>query len=293
VVLAFDADRSGQDAMLRLQGAARSRRLDLKVLRLPDDKDPCDLLSEEGPDAFSDRLDRAAPFLRFQVQTVLDRSDLGSPAGKDRALAALGPVFSGAEPSAEREELVRLVADRLDLSEHLLAPLAQRRPVPAARSAPRELQSGRGLALRGERWERVFLAMCVSSGERGREYLERLSDDHLSSEVLRRARRWLLEHLDAPMAGLARDDEELRQAVTEIVMRASGEPLDDQALEIGLLGLERRRLEREIRQAGGAGDFARQHELSLKRIEITEAIARSMGEEGAQGVPSRSSSDGP
>src|SRR5207249_5034087 len=49
VLLAFDADRSGQEAMLRVQRAAAGRGIILKVVRLPDDKDPCDLLLEEGP----------------------------------------------------------------------------------------------------------------------------------------------------------------------------------------------------------------------------------------------------
>src|SRR5439155_22862073 len=53
LLLAFDADRSGRDAMLRVQAAAAGRGLILKVIRLPDDKDPCDLLLEEGPDNFA------------------------------------------------------------------------------------------------------------------------------------------------------------------------------------------------------------------------------------------------
>jgi len=132
-------------------------------------------------------------------------------------------------------------------------------------------------ATRGERWERIFLAMCVSSGERGREYLERLSDDHLSSDVLRRARTWMLEHPDSPTVGLPSNDEQLAQAVSEIVVRASGQQTDTNALEVGYLGLERRRLEREIKHAADAEDFERQRELSLRRNETTEAIARLMG----------------
>jgi DNA primase len=274
VLLAFDADRSGQEAMLRVQRAAAGRQLDLKVVRLPDDKDPCDLLHEEGSVPFSDRLGKAISFLEFQVRTVIDRSDLSSPAGKDRALAELTPVFSASAPSAERDEQLRFVAGRLDLSEHLLAPLMAR---PARERLPERPARAAGAATRGERWERIFLAMCVSSGERGREYLERLGDDHLSSDVLRRARSWILEHPDAPTVGLPSDDEQLAQAVSEIVVRASGQPTDVNALEVGFLGLERQRLEREIRQAAEAEDFERQRELSLRRNETTEAIARLMG----------------
>ena len=275
VLLAFDADRSGQEAMLRVQRAAASRQLNLKVVRLPDDKDPCDLLHEEGSVPFSDRLGKAISFLEFQVRTVIDRSDLSSPAGKDRALAELTPVFSVTAPSAEREEQLRLVAGRLDLSEHLLAPLMAR----TAREPrlPERPAQAAGAATRGERWERIFLAMCVSSGEHGREYLERLSDDHLSSDVLRRARTWILEHPDSPTVGLPSDDEQLAQAVSEIVVRASGQQVDTNALEVGFLGLERRRLERAIKQAAAAEDFERQRDLSLRRNETTEAIARLMG----------------
>ena len=35
--------------------------------------------------------------------------------------------------------------------------------------------------------ERAFLAMCLASGDLGREYLARLREDHLSSEIGRRA----------------------------------------------------------------------------------------------------------
>jgi DNA primase len=276
VILAFDADRSGHDAMLRVQRAAGSRRLDLKVLRLPDDKDPCDLVHEGGPDAFAERLKEASSFLEFQVQTVIDRADLSSSAGKDRALSELAPIFSATEPSAERDEQMRLVADRLNLSEHLLAPLM-------ARPARRRFEPSPGpvgdAATRGERWERIFLSMCVSAGELGRAYLERLTDEHLSSEVLRRARTWILEHFESPTHELGQDDEPLAQTVSEIVVRASGQPADERALEVGFLGLERRRLEREIKQAAAAEDYDLQRRLSLERNKTTEEIIRLMGDE--------------
>jgi hypothetical protein len=130
-----------------------------------------------------------------------------------------------------------------------------------------------------ERSERVFLAMCVSSGERGRAQLERLEDGHLSSEVLRKARTWILEHFESPTAGLGPHDAELMHTVSEIVVRASSEPATEHALEVGYLGLERRRLEREIKSAALGEDIERQRELSVERSRVTEAIARLMGSE--------------
>ena len=82
VVLAFDADRSGQEAMLRAQSAAAGRGVVLKVVRLPDDKDPCDLLVEAGPDSFKTRVGDAIPILEFQVASALAGADMGSAAGQ-------------------------------------------------------------------------------------------------------------------------------------------------------------------------------------------------------------------
>jgi DNA primase len=279
LLLAFDADRSGREAMLRVQAAAAGRGLVLKVVRLPDDKDPCDLLLEEGPDNFATRAGEAISFLQFQVESVMEGSDTASAAEKDRLVAELAPIFADVEPSAERDEQLRVVADRLDLSEHLLAPLlaTPRKGRRLASAAP----SGAGAAARGERWERIFLAMCVSSGEQGRRFLERLSEEHLSSRLLERARLWILEHFDSPTTGLSAQDDQLAQVVSEIVVRASSEPESDAALEVGFLGLERRRLEGEIRAAADAEDFERHRELSVERNRVTETIARLMSEEQA------------
>lgn len=278
VILAFDADSSGQEAMLRVQKASAGRGIDLKVVRLPDDKDPCDLLQEAGPDDFAARVQEASSFLEFQVGSVIDAADTSSAAGKDRAVATLAPLFGQLPPSVERDEQIRRVAGRLDLSEHLLTPLLSRRS--EAGSAP---ATRKGAAGRSERWERIFFAMCVSSGDQGREYLEKLSDDHLSSDLLRRTRNWLVANFDAPTERLSHDDDELARAVSEIVVRASTQPADEHALEVGYLGLERRRIERELSAAAEAGNFERQQTLSMQRSETTEAIAKLMG--GAAAPP--------
>jgi len=277
VVLAFDADAAGQEAMLRAQTAAAGRGVSLKVARLPDDKDPSDLLAEAGPDSFKTRAGAAIPFLEFQVTSALGDAEAISAQEKDRVVAELAPVFSAVQPSAERDEQIRHVADRLDLSEHLIAPLLAR---PREGAPARTTRLGdRGAASRVERSERVFLAMCVSSGERGRAQLARLEDGHLSSEVLRKARTWILEHFESPTAGLGPHDAELMHTVSEIVVRASSEPATEHALEVGYLGLERRRLEREIKSAALGQDFERQRELSVERSRVTETIARLMGSE--------------
>src|SRR3954453_7591144 len=109
---ALDADRAGQEAMLRAGHMARDRDLELLVVQLPDGRDPADLVAENGPDAFRSLLDRALTVAEFEVRRVLASADLGTPRGRDHALVALRPIVAGVPArTATRDELVRLVAD--------------------------------------------------------------------------------------------------------------------------------------------------------------------------------------
>jgi acyl-CoA synthetase (AMP-forming)/AMP-acid ligase II len=68
--------------------------VDLKVIPLPDDKDPCDLLQGEGSEVFAALEERAVSFLQFQVESVMEGANVSSAAEKDRLIAELGPVFA-------------------------------------------------------------------------------------------------------------------------------------------------------------------------------------------------------
>ena len=77
-VLALDADRAGREAMLRAQ-AVGGKRLRLRVARMPEGKDPADLLA--GGDgasatAFRDAIEAAEDLPVFHVHTLLDDADL-------------------------------------------------------------------------------------------------------------------------------------------------------------------------------------------------------------------------
>ena len=91
--------------------------------------------------------------------------------------------------------------------------------------------------------------MCIASPAEGRELLERLTPEHLSSPAVARARDWLAEHLEEPLRGLPREDEELVSLITQLVMRAEREPGGREAMELNFLQLEQAMIEGRIRVA--------------------------------------------
>jgi len=309
VYLALDADSSGQQAMLRAAELAEQRDIELRVVQMPEGVDPAELVTAEGADAIVGRLDGALSVVEFAVRRVLADGQLGTPEGRDRALAQARELIAETPAqSARRDHLVQLVADRLDVpADYVVTAVANapRRPRPAT-PAPSggpdhgdpgpewagdpgpEHQSGAPTASSGAiagpgsaalEAERIFLALCLASGPRGRDHLEQLTPDHLSSEVLRRVRAHLVEHFDDPLADLDPEDAEFAALVAGIALRADeGEAAEEPLLRMSFLGLESRRIERAIRHARQDGDLAGQSQLAVARQQVRRDMDAVMGE---------------
>jgi DNA primase len=283
VVLALDADRSGQAAMLR---AARSGHdTELLVVEMPEGRDPADLIAAGETEDFRERLGRALPMIQFQVRRILADADLETPAGRDHALEKGTRLIAEhtKDGSAMRDELVREVADRLDVPvDYVRTPL--RRPGAAAaavRRPPRgpAVPAGASAGEVAFRAEREFLARCLASKELGRSYLFHPTDDQLSSDATRRAREHLAAHFDDPLADLPEDEPVLAALVTDIALAAQEQPASPEAvLRMSILQLEKRRIEREIRRAAQDGDHTRQSELAAAEQRVRGELDAVMGQ---------------
>jgi DNA primase len=287
VVLALDADSAGQEAMLRAQSVAAGRRMRLRVAAMPAGEDPAEMMAEaDGAERFRGLLEGAAELTAFQVGLILDRTDTGSPVDRDRALSEVAPVLAGLGETASRDDLIRRVAERLDLDPAMVmgrvvaaTPASggvevKLAPAKGTSDARMELRTGRSELTSRERRERALLAMCIALPNEGREYLARLTDAHLSPTGLQVA-AWLRDHLEDPASDLPRDDRELAGLISELVIMSREEPASHVAMELNFLQLDQRRLEAEIAAAGERGDYERRAALSRERAALVERIAHS------------------
>ncbi|HEY6778887.1 MAG TPA: DNA primase [Thermoleophilaceae bacterium] len=301
VVLALDADRSGQEAMLRAARAAEDRGVELRVAELPEGKDPADFVTHGGVRAFQEQMERAMGIIEFQVRRVLADADLDTPAGRDRALEEARRLIAVVpDRTASRDALVREVADRLDVPVgYVTAAAAPARGASAppdarfASASPGAPRAGASADAAGQpvlragsspgevalAAERAFLAMCLASGELGQDYLRRLSDDHLSSAATREAREHFVSRFDDPLAELPQDDPAVAALITGVAMAAQEQAeATEPALRMSFLQLEQRRIEREIRRAANDSDLARVGQLAGARQEIRREMDTVMGQ---------------
>lgn len=305
VLLALDADSAGQEAMLKAYKLAAKRKLELRVVALPQGADPAEVIQRGGKEAMREAISRSVPFVRFRVERALANGDDSSPEGRDRMLAELRPVFAMLPPSSMRMELTRLVSGRLDLSESLAEKvLAEQLPAQGALSdrsasqAPRtpsppsghtssagaSSQSGGPSGSNGQRkqvlsareqMERAFLAQCIAAPEAGAAALEGLDVEMLfTSRLLGQAALHLRDRgLHEPIKELGSEpDEELLALLAELVVEAGRWQLSSgqgqpATLEVQRLQLELAAIDRQIRaaRADGQGEVS---ELARRRADV-------------------------
>ena len=85
VVLVFDGDDAGQNAADRALEFFLGHELDVRVLSLPANLDPCDFLLKEGAEAFRALVERAVDPLAFVLERAGERFDLDSIEGARQA----------------------------------------------------------------------------------------------------------------------------------------------------------------------------------------------------------------
>jgi DNA primase len=234
---------------------------------------------------FREILDSADDLPVFHVRTLLDDADLSSPPGRDQALDEVVAVLAAMPDSITREELSAEVAKRLEadpgLVKRRMSAAPRERGRQHAHTGPPQEPASQSAAPRTrpgprENRERALLAMCVDLPKEGREMLGRLTDEHLSGPAAVRARDWLSAHLEDPLVGIDRDDEELFWLVQDVAVRADREPASAAAMEINFLELEQAMLERKIEVAVARGGDP-PADLQRQRAEVAERIARQGG----------------
>jgi DNA primase len=243
--LCFDADAAGQDATLRGMELAATRGLDVRVVTLPRGLDPAD-----APEGFEDRLAGAESYIVYRVRLELDRTS-----DRQEAFVRAREVLAKAEDSPERQEALRLLADRLDLPRETLSGLTP------ARSAVVSADGGETSRLleAGDRLERDVLAACVAHTSLLRGLAE-LTPDHFDSETHRRFRAALVS---------GRAEPDLTALRAELDATAAREAIDERTGSELLLRLRERKLRRDLASA----DLARTTELQARLAKVRQALA--------------------
>lgn len=131
VVMNYDPDAAGQNAMRRSIELLLAKDLRVRILKLPGGLDPDDFVRKEGREAYSRLLAKAPYFWQYLMTEARGKFDLDQPAMKAEAVRDVLEYVAKIQDRVEQLEVAKSVAENFKLPENLVLErlnLAGRKP---------------------------------------------------------------------------------------------------------------------------------------------------------------------
>jgi DNA primase len=141
VVFSFDGDGAGRRAARKALDVAVPYASDtrtVKFLTLPAEHDPDSFVREYGADAFTRAVGNAEPLSQFLIKSARDGCNLDEAEGRARFAAQAKPLWLPLPDGALKRQLVREIANLVQIDERELTDLWLPKAAPDQRAKPGE-----------------------------------------------------------------------------------------------------------------------------------------------------------
>jgi DNA primase len=148
IYVLFDPDAAGERAIERAAATAADLKLDLRVLRLPED--PADWLLEHSPEEFAQKLNDSVPVLEYGIRRIVARTRGADATERSRAVPEVRNMIQEIRDPVLYREALRLATESLGVGPDVLQ-AAQPRTTPSGSSSrdrgPTDPQTEAGAAV--------------------------------------------------------------------------------------------------------------------------------------------------
>ena len=121
VVLSYDSDGAGQTATKRAIAIFEDTGVKVRVLSIPDAKDPDEFLKKFGPQRFELLLEGSAGAIDFEIQKLKKGYDMDSPEGRVGFLQDFVRLMAGIPSPIQREVYLSKVCRELEVDKQAVA----------------------------------------------------------------------------------------------------------------------------------------------------------------------------
>jgi len=282
IILVYDADSAGSQAMMRGLDLVIEGGLDVRIAELPPGHDPDSYVMKFGGDEFRQLLERAVSFIDFKAHTFQRQGKFESPEGQAEALRSIVQTIAKMKDELKQNFYIKEVAERYKIYESILyRELEKWKPKGRERVA---VETGEAQRIpvyettltefTPHRSERISAAerdllklMLEENGKIIEKIFQHVTLDDfvdekvrtLVSEIMMMYRQTSSIDIDRLINEMA--DQDVKSIVTDLLVSRYEmtkswteigveveEPSADQIANAALLALKRRTLEREIQQ---------------------------------------------
>jgi len=120
VILSYDSDSAGQEAILRALNILDKQGCDARVLQMEGAKDPDEFVIKYGSGRFNLLVDNAISLVEFKIKMLKQKYNLENANDKIKFLKELTGVLSGVENKIEREIYVDKISNLYNISKEAI-----------------------------------------------------------------------------------------------------------------------------------------------------------------------------
>ena len=115
IVVIMDADAAGEKSTNRTIDILSKTGMSVRVVRLPDAKDPDEFIKKHGDIAFANLVDDAGNDIEYKLKSEENKHNLASDNGKLEYLRGAASILSKVDDPVARELYLSRVAERFDI----------------------------------------------------------------------------------------------------------------------------------------------------------------------------------
>ena len=119
VILALDTDKAGIEATKRAIGVSANRSYELRVVILPEGKDP-DQLAQNKPDVWRKTVKESVSVTDFFLTVLQKQYDVSTPEGKREVMKEITPVLQSIDHAVEQDFYIKKVSKVLGVRESVV-----------------------------------------------------------------------------------------------------------------------------------------------------------------------------
>jgi len=120
VIIAYDMDQAGRNAALRGLDMIASLGCGVKVLEIPEGKDPDDYIKKNGNTAFGLLIDSALPLVEYKAKLLREKYNINERDGRLKFLNGVAKAIAQVNNAIEREMYVNRISSDYSISREAL-----------------------------------------------------------------------------------------------------------------------------------------------------------------------------
>lgn len=120
VILGYDSDGAGQNAIVRGMDILKNMGVDIRILQISGAKDPDEFVVKYGADRFKKCMDNAISVVEYKVKNLVKDINLNNINDKIKFLNKIAKILSEIDNTMEREVYVDKISKTYDISKEAI-----------------------------------------------------------------------------------------------------------------------------------------------------------------------------